>query len=279
MPDFENMDDAVAALTAANTSDEASQQPVAENQPDTGIQSTPSETQSPETPEPFTSVGLDDLSEEQRAVVEQRLSEMQGDYTRKTQELASQRQEAAQAIEFVQALQTNPDFALQVRDEISGALEASGYTPAEAQAIANQQVNDAASDYDEEPDPVQQKLDELLGWKEQQEQRQIQTELENELDRMDARLRQENPEWNDQDMEDIYRLAYSTGGNLIEAGEQYRQLQQRLVGGYVEQKGRVQTQEPTASGAAQPAPEKFDTLLDPRLLQAAKRMLVEAGED
>lgn len=279
MNDFENMGDAAAALAAANATDEASQTPVEANQPDAGIQSTPDGTQAPETPESFTSVGLDGLSEEQRGVVEQRLSEMQGDYTRKTQELAEQRAEAAQAIEFVQALQTNPDFALQVRDEISGALEASGYTPQEAQAEANRQVNEAASDFDEEPDPMQQKLDELLQWRDQQEQRQTQIELENELDRMDARLRQENPTWTDADMEDIYRLAYSTGGNLIEAGEQYRQLQQRLVGGYVEQKGHVQTQEPGVTGSAQVPPEKFDSLLDPRLMQAAKRMLIEAGED
>lgn len=272
------MEDAVAALTSANAEDEASHQPAEANQPKPDTQSTPVETPRPETPEPFTSVGLDGLSEEQRAVVEQRLTEMQGDYTRKTQELASQRQEAEQAIEFVQALQTNPDFALQVRDEISQALETSGYSPQEAQAIANQQVNDAQN-FEDEVDPMQQRLDELLAWKEDQEERQVKLELENELDRMDARLRQENPQWKDEDMEDIYRLAYSTGGNLVEAADMYRDLQQRLVGGYVEGKQTAQSNEPGATGPAQTPPEKFDNLLDPRLMQAAKRMLLEAGED
>lgn len=279
-----NMEDAARALAEANKGDESANSPTPQpnvNPPDEGVQSAPQET--PTETESFTSVSLDDLSDEQRAVVETRLRDMQGDYTRKTQELASQRAEAEQAIEFVQALQTNPDFALQVRDEISNALEATGYSPAEAQAEANRQVASAATDdgsaFGEEPDPIQAEIAELKAWREDQEQRQMQFELENELDRMDARIRQDNPRWTDDDMQDVYRLAYSTGGNLVEAADAYRALQQRLVGGYVDTKTGVQTSEPSATGSAQAPPEKFESLLDPRLAEAAKRMLLEAGED
>jgi hypothetical protein len=288
MPEFTDMDQAAQALAAANRGEsDGTTFGTAENQPpatDPGTQEPPAQT-APDTPEPttpdsFTDVRYDDLPDELQTILKEREAQMQGDYTRKTQEIASQRAEAEQAMEFIQNLQTDPDFALQVRDEISQALQAAGLSPAEANAEANRQVDDAQTPQPEafaDPDDaIRQELNELKQWREQQELFQEQQRYENELDRMDARIRQENPNYSEGDMKHIYAISYATGGNLLEAEKFYKDDQKRIIQAYIDSKDSAPAPEPGSTGPAQTPPQEFDGLLDPRLMAAAQRRLAES---
>lgn len=287
-PVFTNAEEAAQALAAAARQDagevvappESAPESVAGNQPET-----PDATGIPaEEVGSFTDINaaLDALPDEARAIVEQRLHQMQGDYTRKTQEASELRREAEQAIQFVQELQTNPNFALQVHQEIAEALEASGYSPQEASDEAARQVTEAVSEGVgdlESDDPIVQELEELKSWRAEQEARQLQLEMENEFDRMDVAVRQAYPDFSEDDMSHVYALSYATGGDLEAAASAYKQEIDRIVQVYLDKKTSVNSgapQIPSVGGPGQQPPEEFEGLFDPRLEAAAERMLGEA---
>ena len=287
-PVFNNAEEAAQALAAAVNSDRnqgfASPEPVAEtpevNQPEqpdiTGLPAEGSDEGS------FTdlNVAIDALPDEARILVEQRFRQMQGDYTRKTQETAELRREAEQAIQFVQELETNPNFALQVHNEISQALEASGWTPQEAAQEASRQVEEAVEEGAggmDSDDPIVQELEELKAWRAEQEAYQLQNEMENEFDRMDVAVRQAFPDFSEEDMSHVYALSYATGGDLEAAANAYKTETDRIVQNYLEKKTSVTAPAvPSTGGPAQQPPTEFDGLFDPRLESAAQRMLGEA---
>ena len=287
-PVFNNAEEAAQALAAAARQDQeaefATRSPDSEsavgNQPEQ-IDATGTPAQEPE---PFTDINaaLDALPDEARSIVEQRLAQMQGDYTRKTQEASELRREAEQAIQFVQELQTNPNFALQVHQEIAEALEASGFSPQEASEEAARQVTEAVSEGVgdlESDDPIVQELEELKAWRAEQEARQLQLEMENEFDRMDVAVRQAYPEFSEDDMSHVYALSYATGGDLESAAAAYKQEIDRIVQVYLDKKTSVTSgapQIPSVGGPGQQPPEEFEGLFDPRLEAAAERMLGEA---
>lgn len=288
-PVFNNAEEAAQALAEAGRQDDANRVAPVEPTPVTpeGNQpATPDATglpaqEAPET-DSFTDVtaALDALPDEARAIVEHRLNQMQGDYTQKTQQIAGLRREAEQAIQFVQELETNPNFALQVHNEIAQALEQSGWTPQEASEEAARQVTEAASGSDgdfESDDPIVQELEELKTWRAEQESRQLQQEMENEFDRMDVAVRAANPNFSEQDMSHVYALSYATGGDLEAASEAYKQETERIVESYLAKKSAVTTPTvPSQGGSAQQPPQEFEGLFDPRLEAAANRMLGEA---
>jgi hypothetical protein len=291
-PVFSNAEEAAQALAASVQADaegrvapEPSVTPdPAENQP-----SVPDATGSPdEQPESFTDyqAAIDALPDESKAIVEARLAQMQGDYTRKTQEVAEQRREAEQAIQFVHELETNPNFALQVYNEIADALEQSGWSPQEASNEARRQVEEAV-DTGNQPieseidpnDPIVQELNELKSWRAEMEEAQLYQEMENEFDRMDVAVRQSNPDFSEEDMSHVYALSYATGGDLLAAADAYKAETERIVSSYLEQKAKVSSGTPanlSPTGPAQQPPEGFDGLYDPRLNAAAERMLGES---
>jgi hypothetical protein len=285
-PVFANAEEAAQALASAVQEDAAGRvapEPTVTPDPEPNQPVTPDATGSPELAESFTdfNAALDGLPDEARALVEQRLNQMQGDYTRKTQEAAEQRREAEQAIQFVQELETNPNFALQVHNEIAQALESVGFSTEEADEEAARQVlnavseNEGAGDPDSD-DPIVRELNELKAWRAEQEARQLQFEMENEFDRMDVEVRQANPDFSEDDWSHVYALAYATGGDLEAAAGAYKQETERIIQNYIEKKTGVTTPaNPTIGTSAQLPPEKFDGLLDPRLEAAATRMLEE----
>lgn len=285
-PVFTNMEEAAQALAAANREDAGGQvapEPTVTPDPVPNQPVTPDITGSPAEPEGFTdyAAALEGLPDEARALVEQRLNQMQGDYTRKTQEVAEARREAEQAIQFVQELETNPNFALQVHNEIAQALESVGFSTEEANEEATRQVLGAVSEEEgagelESDDPIVRELNELKAWRAEQEAYQLQQEMENDFDRADVAVRQANPDFSEDDMSHVYALAYATGGDLEAAANAYKQETERIIQGYIAKKTGVTTPaNPSVGASAQQPPEKFEDLLDPRLEAAALRMLEE----
>jgi sulfite reductase alpha subunit-like flavoprotein len=285
---FTSADQAEAALAAAleaeNSGQASPEAPVAPEVP--ANQPTPvgqPAQESPAQPDSFTDLNaaIAELPEEAQHLVRERFNQMQGDYTRKTQEIAEVRREAEQAVQFVQQLQSDPSFALEVRNEIQSALEAAGYSPEEARQAANQEVAETQTQglSNELGDPLEGKIQEIEQKLAAFEADQLTRELENEFDRQDVAVRQAHPDWAEEDMQHVYALSYATGGNLVQAAELYQKEHERMIAAYLEGKARVNSTAPAtpgATGPAQPEPEKFDSLLDPRLQAAAERMLRES---
>lgn len=217
------------------------------------------------------------LDEQARQYLVQREREMQADYTRKTQELAAQRQEAEQALQFIEALNTDPNFALQVHQTLSQSLQAQGYSVAQADALAAQQMQ--GDEYGYEDDPYMAKIQELEQWKQQQEQRIAEAEAAARIDSQLAVIRQQNPNFDDSDLRDIISMGFAFNGDLLKASEAFKSINQRSVERYMAQKASVPASlnQPASTGHAEAAPEGFKGLNDPNLEAAAIRMLQESG--
>jgi hypothetical protein len=236
MSDGIDMDGALEALSA-NLPDEAesvvqeSEPVVEDNQP------VASEAEA----ESFTGFDPSTLPEDMQAVYRS----MQGDYTRKTQEIAELRRGfesfseagvdpdvALQAVGFLQELNTNPDFALQVAEEIrrnAGTTDVSQPTDAVTSEIVD-------PNYEGLPPQLASELQEMRAFRDEMLSMQAQQESLAELEAMENTIRTTNPQYSDDDLEAIYSLAYSTDGNLMAAQEVYAGIQQRLLGGYLKSK-------------------------------------------
>lgn len=274
---IENFDQAVEALTNAQNGiesvDTTPTEPV--NQPnESGVQAT----DAPATPVVETpQIDLNSLDPNVRSYVETREREMQADYTRKTQEVAAQRKEAEQALEFINALNTDPSFALQVHETLSQALQQQGYSVEQANAAANQQMQGNADDLF--VDPYMEKIQELENWKTAQEQRIREADAAARIESSIAAIRSDNPAYKDDDIKDILTMAFAYGGDVLQAANAYKTVTQRIVEGYVGQKESVPASlnQPSSTGHAEIPPEGFKSLNDPRLEEAARKMLAESG--
>jgi hypothetical protein len=192
-------------------------------------------------------------------------------------------QEAQQYISFVDALQNDPQTQLQVFNALQGHLQSLGYSPQQAQAAAAQAVNEQASGleddlgddygYDPRVDELENEIANLRNWQQQQTLISTHQQIEANLDRAESAIRQANPNYTDTDIEDIYRLAHSTNYNLFEAQQQYEQLRQRMMGGYLEQKASVTAPMPVPGGGHAAAPKKFERLDDPELERTVQGIL------
>lgn len=193
------------------------------------------------------------------------------DYTQKTQSLAAERRRlegidpdaAKQSIEFFERLQSDRDFALGVHKELSQALEAAGLTPQQASQEASRQVESkppaSYEEYGIDPDnPLAKDLAELREWKVQEEQRRkdeaedrefevARNGLIAEIERQALAVRKDNPQFDDQDMDAIFKIAGSTNGDLFAAADYYQSTQDRIVTNYIARKGK-------APGGVTPAP-------------------------
>lgn len=271
-----DFDAAVDALTNANDSapadvDTGASADVAESQAvDTGVT----------TPDSFTNVDVNSLP----ADLQQVYKSMQADYTRKTQEIAPLRKIAdeyggfdsvQQGLEFLKAVQTDADAALAFHGELTKALTDAGLTPAQAAAVADQEVASRQAEDETDfgiDDPRDQQIQELLDWKNQQEQAQQLAALESQITRSELAIRQAHPDYTDSDIGDIYALSYSYGGDLMKANEAFTQMKQRWASAFVDTKGSVpgSVTTPGAGGEAQ-IPDEALTDFD-SAHQAAKRL-------
>jgi DNA repair exonuclease SbcCD ATPase subunit len=170
---------------------------------------------------------------------------MQGDYTRKTQEIAELRRQyesfseagvdpdvALQAVGFLQELNTNPEFAMQVAEQ----LQQTSGTPNVSQTIEEFTSENVDNSYEGLPPQLAEELKEMRAFREEMLTMQAQQESLAELEAMENTIKTTNPHYTDDDMEAIYSLAYAHDGDLMAAQEAYATIQQRLLGSYLESK-------------------------------------------
>jgi len=170
--------------------------------------------------------------------------------------------EARQAYEFVQNLGSDPQFAMQVHQELSAALEQAGMSPQAASREATRQIEETTegerydlSEY--EDNPFVQELNELKQWRATQEAEKAERARTEAMDRQIreieedvAKLRRDNPNMDDDDMDVIYKIAASTGGDVFAAKEYFDGVRDRLVTDYVAKKKAV----PKSAGGSGGAP-------------------------
>lgn len=250
--------------------------PAADPDPGTSPAVAPSEGDAGTTPAAPAEDSFTDIDPSQFSDAEEYKRRLQADYTRKTQAIAEQRNalqgidpdRARQSIEFIEALETDPNFVLAVHAQLTEALEASGYTPAQAAAIADAQVEDSlGGDFDEDDGAgsvMQRELAELKAWRDEQENLQWQQAQAGRLQREEMAIRQANPTWNEQDFDSVFELAFAHGGSLDQAARSYKAMQDRLLGEYLERKQSVDPNlapVPTAGHSVVP-PEGFGGDMD-----------------
>lgn len=265
---IENEDQAIQALADAGAIDDG-----------TAVQSQPQEPVSPQDDQAQVAEparidpGSLDLPDEARSYLEQREREMQADYTRKTQEVAEQRREAEQAMEFINALNTDPNFALQVTQTLSESLQAQGYSAQDADALAASQTQ--GYEDDTFVDPYMEKINQLENWAQAQEQRYAVANAEAQINAGINAIRSENPNYTDDDIKDVLTMAFAYNGDVVQAHDAYKNITQRVTEGYLDKKASVPANlnAPSAAGNSEIPPEGFTSLNDPRLEEAAKRML------
>lgn len=191
-------------------------------------------------PESFTGFDPNVLPEDMQAVYKS----MQADYTRKTQEVAELRRQyesfseagvdaetALQAVGFLQQLNTDPEFAQYVANQIQHNVGA----PDDSQSVYDE-TPIIDSSYENLPPALAAELEQMRQFREEMLEMQAQQETLAELEAMENTIRTANPQYSDDDIEAIYSLAYATDGDLMAAQEQYHAIQQRLLGGYLQSK-------------------------------------------
>ena len=228
-----------------------------------------------DTSESFTNIDPNTLPPELQAIYKG----MQADYTRKTQEVASWRSlskygvdpaDALQSVQFIQELNTNPEFQRSVFDQLQQALQASGMTPGQAAVAAGQAVTEAANQSDpfgeDEygiPPQVKQQLDELNQFKQNYEQERQLQKLEQQIAAQELAIRQANPDYKDQDMQAIMKLGFAYGGNLFAAEQEYKGWRDSLLSNYIDRKASASDTPgvPNATSNSE-IPVRYETLED-----------------
>lgn len=219
----------------------------------------------PVEPEPFTGFDPNALPEDMQLVYKS----MQADYTRKTQELAEMRnkfgalgemevdpEEAVRMVQFVQQLDTDPAFAEKFVHHVSNQLGMTGHNQA---PVMDEPVVEETS-YEGLPESLVQELEEMRMFRQEMlEQRELQI-LEQELEQQEQTIRTTNPNFSDDDMDAVYALAHSTGGDLIAAAEQYHAIQQRLLGNYLQAKTVPHGATPAPGGPSNVPAKEFNSL-------------------
>lgn len=238
-------------------------------------------------------VGIDNVEDNQQDVesftgfdpnvlpedMQQVYKSMQADYTRKTQEIAELRRQyssfsehgvdpdvALQAVGFLQELNTNPEFAMQVAEQIQQTMG----TPDDSQYYDETTYENYDSNYEGLPAELAAELQEMRAFREEMLTIQAQQQSLEELESMENTIRTSNPNYNDSDLEVIYSLAYAHDGDLMAAAEQYHALQQNLLGSYLQAK--------QVPHGATPAPTAPSTVPSPgfKSLDEAHKAALEA---
>ena len=256
----------------------------------------------------FTSIDPNTLPEELLPVYKS----MQADYTRKTQGLSQERSQyeqlaqyggvdtALEAIQFANALATDPNYAMQVHSQLTEALTQAGLTPAQASQEAARQVNEAAAqgtasdDFsfgeDEYGDnPAVKKLEQELAsmrselqaqadWRRSQEEQAFNIQLANQMAAQENAILNAHPEYDEQDLEKIYTISYAYGGDLNAANQVYESMRNDVIADYIAKKGAVPTGATSVGGSAQSVVEeapKFEGLFDKRLTRLVNERLAQ----
>ncbi len=233
--------------------------------------------------------------------------QLQAEWTRKTQSLAEQRkaleelgspEELQQAREFYQSLQ-DPEYLQAFYGELGGVLEELGLSPEQAAAVVEDQQ---AQDQSVEPAPelaqlaqtdpelapfvekftaMEQRLNQFEQQQSEREQamvqeRQLMAEAA-EIDRMVQAVREDHPEYGDDDWQSIYDRAVAVDGDVLRAAELYEADKSRIIEGYLSQKPVPHAVTPTTGGdvVTEDEPAELKTLDD---AQAAAQAYIDAND-
>ena len=191
------------------------------------------------------SIDISGLPEEAQVFIRAREREMQADYTRKTQAAAAQAQEAEQAMQFIQALNSDPQFAVQAYQTLQAQLEQQGYLQAQEYEETYDEYGQAV-----EPDPYAEKIAEIEQWREQMEDEWQTANLSAHLDRQISVIQSQHPDWTEQDMQAVIDLGFATNGDLMAASSQYQAVQDQILARYLSSKSSVNTPAPLPTGGA-----------------------------
>lgn len=228
-------------------------------------------------PDSFTSIDPNQLPPELSGVYKS----MQADYTRKMQEISPYRslgdiEQVQQALQFTQALQSDPNFAVQVHNELATMLQQGGFLQNEGATppVEHQpQADDLGGDF-EEDNPLAKEIQTIKEWASRIEAERQESAYEAHLDKQEAFIRSQHPGYADDDMQAIYQLAFAYGGDLVQANQAYQAMQSRIVGSYAQTKGSVPaglSSPPVSVGAQEPV--HFESLNDPNLDRAVQAYL------
>ena len=218
--------------------------------------------------ESFTGFDPTTLPEDMQAVYRS----MQADYTRKTQDIADIRRnfesfseqgvdpnEALEAVSLWQRMNTDADFASQVSHQIQARLEELGYNN---DPVIDDTPIDNNNSYDNLPPEVASELAQMREFRESFMQEQEHQQVVQELEAAEQTIRTTNPQYNDNDIEAIYSLAYSTDGDLLAAQAAYHNIQQNMLSGYLQQKTVPHGATPTSNSPSSIPAKEFTSLDD-----------------
>lgn len=206
---------------------------------DTPINETPMEEQVVE--ESFTGLDPSNLPEDLQPLYKN----MQADYTRKTQEIAEARKVfeqfneygidpnyALEAVGFLHRLDNDPAFAAEVASHLAPQRE----QPMVAQPINEDVVPNNTEDYGNLPPALAAELEQMRAFRAEMIESQEQSQMMAELEVEEAQIRAQYSHYNDDDIERIYNLAYSTDGDLFAAQEIYHSMEQSVLNKYLQSK-------------------------------------------
>jgi len=185
---------------------------------------------------------------------------MQADYTRKTQEIAPFRKLASEtgldvdglrnSAELYSALQ-DPAQIVEFHKELTDALVAQGLTPAQAAQAATEHVTNTVAGGEDDLsalDPEERRVQELTArldrfeQAQQAEQAQRQQEARAnqmlaEMNRQEMVIKEQHPDWSQEEIDATYELSAFYGGNLIEAAARYDELMSSRIAKILNGKG------------------------------------------
>lgn len=204
-------------------------------------ESAPETTPAEQPVDPFTKLDPNTLPDELQPFYKS----LQGDYTRKTQELAELRkqiegmdaEEAKVAVDLLHSLGT-PEGALSFYGLLGEQLQSLGLqqtaatTPQQQPAVEQPQ----APSFDDDPEAAlrfmyEQQRDELQALRSELEADRTQAAAEAqyyslaaEISRQEALVRDSRPDYTDEDINAVYELAPAFGGDLVQAAARYDQI-------------------------------------------------------
>jgi hypothetical protein len=290
---------AASSLATANTGQAPEPTPEPTVQPEPSVQPTPDTQATPDsttpevtaesTPTPAQAEQVQDaldlgvdpttLPPELQAIYRH----MQAGWTNKTTEVATMRQVqqklAAMGITDPEAIAHYAGIAAQMdRDPAYAQRVAAhiqklyGAPPETSPAQASDDQGDMYDESDDIPPALQQRLDAMENKFKEMEDETSRQQLANELQKQEDTIRRQHQDYEQADWDQLWALAYSTGGDLIKANEMYIESQARIAQKFLSNKLTVPTLQQPPVVATQPVEDAPEPTRD---FKTAHEMAVE----
>lgn len=274
-PELQASTQAAQTVASPETPAQQVQQPTAPQQP-APVAPNPQTQVTQEQPQTDSFTGIDPnaLAPELQALYKS----MQGDYTRSKQEIAEYRKAfeglgdgvdpgaVVQAYQFVQALDTDPNYQLQVFNYMQDQLAQRGLLGNNAPTGTVEAPDQGFSDWQADddgglPPHVQAMVEQAQNQLNQIQQERALMETAMSMQRQESEIREANPTYKKGDFDAIYSLSFSTNGDLHKAQAQWESYRQSIVSDLIGAKdATVNTAGPTQNPGPAATPQKFANL-------------------